>query len=156
MMILLCEFKLVLQTVHLCLQCLNILNPNLSIFIYWQGPKSGSKKDLYYQSQSISTKHGPKIKLPLIDQFLLGIGGTKSWTFIIQYNTIQYIINWQPSLKGLIQEIHEYDWFNLLAYGSGTERYQYRIHSNHNLGQYTDLASSVCIIDLGLVFLGTE
>ena len=24
------------------------------------------------------------------------------------------------------------------------------------LGQYTDLASSVCIIDLGLVFLGTD
>ena len=47
------------------------------------------------------------------------------------------IINWQPSLKGLIQEIHEYDWFNLLASGSGTERYQYRIHSNHNGSKVT-------------------
>ena len=47
------------------------------------------------------------------------------------------VINWQPSLKGLIQEIHEYDWFNLLAYGSGTERYQYRIHSNHNGSKVT-------------------
>ena len=23
--------------------------------------------------------------------------------------SLRYIINWQPSLKGLIQEIHEYD-----------------------------------------------
>ena len=50
---------------------------------------------------------------------------------------IQRIINWQPSLKGLIQEIHEYDWFNLLASGSGTERYHYRIHSNHNGSKVT-------------------
>ena len=36
-------------------------------------------------------------------------------------------INWQPYLKGLIQ-----DWFKLLAYVICTERYQYRIRNNHN------------------------
>ena len=37
----------------------------------------------------------------------------------------------------LIQEIREYDWFNLLASGSCTERYQYRIRSNHNGSKVT-------------------
>ena len=42
------------------------------------------------------------------------------------------VINWQPYLKGLIQEICEYDWFKLLASGICTERYQYRIRNYHN------------------------
>ena len=42
------------------------------------------------------------------------------------------IAYWQPYLKGLIQEIREYDWFKLLASGICTERYQYCIHNNHN------------------------
>ena len=40
------------------------------------------------------------------------------------------IINWQPSLKVGIQEIREFDWFKLLAYGICTEPYQYRIGNN--------------------------
>ena len=56
---------------------------------------------------------------------------------INRVKVVLVFINWQPSLKGLIQEIHEYDWFNLLAYGSGTERYQCRIHSNHNGSKVT-------------------
>ena len=27
------------------------------------------------------------------------------------------VINWQPYVKGLVQEIREYDWFNLLPPG---------------------------------------
>ena len=41
-------------------------------------------------------------------------------------------INWQPSLKGRTQEISEFDWFKLLAYGICTERYQYSTRNNHN------------------------
>ena len=54
----------------------------------------------------------------------------------LQY-LIRIFINWQPSLKGQIQEIRKYDWFNLLASGSCTERYQYRIRSNHNGSKVT-------------------
>ena len=46
-------------------------------------------------------------------------------------------INWQPYLKGLIQEICEYDWFKLLATRIYTERYQYRIRNNHNGSKVT-------------------
>ena len=38
---------------------------------YWQGPKSGNKKDPFYQSHTIREKPGPKRKLPLIGEFFL-------------------------------------------------------------------------------------
>ena len=45
--------------------------PKFEHVLYWQGPKSGNKKDLSYQSQLNSAKPGPKKKLALIDEFFL-------------------------------------------------------------------------------------
>ena len=49
---------------------------------YWQGPKSGNKKDLFYQSQLNSTKPGPKRKLALIDEFFLVLVRLKVGLFL--------------------------------------------------------------------------
>ena len=49
---------------------------------YWQGPKSGNKKDLFYQSHTIREKPGPKRKLPLINEFFLVLVRLKVGLFL--------------------------------------------------------------------------